>query len=95
MTLYNEEDKNSDKSFVGIRLFVTGDLAFYAAALGKVNMSGFWCTWCKLCFAEWEKINHEAGICWTIGGIEQQRKDYQMGVRKKPLIIERVVSTQP
>ena len=34
-------------------------------------------------------------VKYTIGGIEQQRKDYQMGVRKKTLIIERVVSTQP
>ena len=41
VTLYNKKDKNSYKSIVGIRFFVTGDLAFYAAALEKINMSGF------------------------------------------------------
>jgi hypothetical protein len=28
-----------------IRVFVTGDLAYFAAILGKVNMAGGWCTW--------------------------------------------------
>jgi len=35
-----------------IRLVVTGDLAFYAACLGKLNASGIWCSWCNLSFKE-------------------------------------------
>ena len=31
-----------------IRLFMTGDLAFYSLCLGKVNMESKWCTWCDL-----------------------------------------------
>ena len=29
---------------LNLRVFITDDLAFYAAVLGKVNMSGTWCT---------------------------------------------------
>ena len=83
VTLYDEEDKNSNLTHVRIRIFVTGDLAFYAAALGKINMSGFWCTWCNLCVSEWEKLDHSPGTCWTIDDIAQCRKDYQIGTVPK------------
>ena len=49
-----------------MRIFITGDLAFYAAVLGKVNMSGKWCTWCKLHPSEWEQEGHEHGEQWTL-----------------------------
>ena len=29
-------------------VFICGDLARFTAILGKVNMAGKWCTWCKL-----------------------------------------------
>jgi hypothetical protein len=48
-----------------IRILFTGDLAWYAAALGKVNMSGNWCCWCKLSANEWKDV-HEAGEVWTL-----------------------------
>jgi hypothetical protein len=31
-----------------IKIVMMVDLTFYAAALGKINMSGNWYTWCKL-----------------------------------------------
>ena len=45
---------------------MTGDLAFYAACLGKLNASGIWCSWCNLSFKEWEKKGHERGDNWTL-----------------------------
>ena len=44
-----------------VRVLLTGDLAFYAIVLGKVNMSGRWCTWCKLSPAQWGVENHDKG----------------------------------
>ena len=42
-----------------------GDLAF-AAVLGKVNMSGKWCTWCQHGHTEWGVPGHNAGEEWKI-----------------------------
>jgi hypothetical protein len=42
-----------------IRVFVTGDLAYFAAIFGKVNMAGDRCTWCGLSAKEWSPIDHD------------------------------------
>jgi hypothetical protein len=44
-----------------IRVFVTGDLAYFAAILGEVNMAGDWCTWCELPAKEWSPTDHNKG----------------------------------
>ena len=49
-----------------IRIVVTGDLAFYAAVLGKVNGAGHWCTWCQHSYNDWKGENHQAGLKWTL-----------------------------
>jgi hypothetical protein len=40
---------------VPTRVFGAGDLAFYAAVLGKEDMERIWCTWCKIRKAEWSQ----------------------------------------
>ncbi len=46
---------------------MSGDLAFFATALGKVNSSGSWCIWCDLPRKLWEEANHGgARQMWTI-----------------------------
>ena len=44
---------------------ITCDLAFLSTALGKENMSGYWCPWCKLAPSEWSVENHQPGEKWT------------------------------
>ncbi len=39
---------------VPIRLFIVGDLKFYASMLGRDNLSGSWCMWCQLSPIEWK-----------------------------------------
>ncbi len=53
-------------SSLPIRVFVTGDLAYFAAILGKVNMAGDWCTWCGLSAKEWSPEDHDKGELWTL-----------------------------
>ena len=65
---------------LNLRVFITGDLAFYAAVLGKVNMAGNWCNWCDLRRAEWIKNNHTAGEWWTLEKMKQVRDDIADGV---------------
>jgi hypothetical protein len=40
---------------VPIRVFITGDLAFYATVVGKEGMDKAHCLWCKLKKAQWQQ----------------------------------------
>ena len=51
---------------VPIRIFITGDLAFYATVLGKEGMDKAHCLWCKLKRSEWQLHGHDRGVKWTI-----------------------------
>ena len=57
-----------------IRILFTGDLAYYASILGKVNMSGNWCTWCNLHKEDWKQSGHETGHPWTIQQMDDLRE---------------------
>ena len=57
-----------------IRMVVTGDLAWYAAVLGKVNMASNWCTWCKLSGNDWKEKNHRKGEHWNIEVMREWRE---------------------
>ena len=92
-----DEEKFSIQKSVPIRILMCGDLAFFAAVLGKVNMSGKWCTWCKLSPSEWRPSGHICGEKWTIDGMSQLREKImrkeieakasnKMGVVEVPLI---------
>jgi hypothetical protein len=48
------------------RTLTAGDHSFFAAILGKENMSGSWCTWCMLSKARWIDAAHLPGELWTI-----------------------------
>ena len=52
----------------------TGDSAFYAAILGKVNASGLWCTWCKSNHNVWKHKDHEKGRCWLLNEMNELRE---------------------
>ncbi|KAL7529504.1 hypothetical protein ACHAWF_003005, partial [Thalassiosira exigua] len=58
-------------------MYVTGDLAFYAMALGRESMSGAWCFLCKLCRSQFADPNHSDGEMWTM----QMLKDIAEKVR--------------
>jgi hypothetical protein len=51
---------------VPIRVFVTGDLAFYATAAGKEGMDKAQCIWCNLKRSEWQWHGHDRGAKWTL-----------------------------
>jgi hypothetical protein len=51
---------------VPIRVFMTGDLAFYATVVGKEGMDKAHCLWCKLKKAQWQQYGHERGVKWTL-----------------------------
>jgi hypothetical protein len=51
---------------VPIRMFITGDLAFYATMVGKEGMDKAHCHWCKLPSSQWQTPGHAPGTKWTL-----------------------------
>ena len=49
-----------------LRVTVTGDLTWYAAALGKVSMSGNQCTWCNLSANKQKDEEYGEGGLWSL-----------------------------
>ncbi len=68
-------------------VFVTGDLAFQAMALGKESMAGHWCMQCK---ATWQQFSDDCKL-WTMNELvrcgkdaETKKRDPLLEVKKKP-----------
>ena len=76
------------KTLNKVRLFVTGDLAFYTMALGRESMSGHWCYLCMMRRTQFSDVNQRADP-WTMDKIvevaeEVAGKKPKMGVKQKP-----------
>jgi hypothetical protein len=75
---------------VPIRVFITGDLAFYATVVGKEGMDKAHCHWCKLPSAQWQTYGHAPGPKWTleelkrVAGTITPTKRSQNGVKTYP-----------
>ena len=70
------------------KVFVTGDLAFQAMALGKESMAGHWCMQCK---ASRLQFKHKDCEMWTMEELvrcgdnaEKNKGNPVLGVKKKP-----------
>ena len=83
IALYDANNVIEGASKATICLFVKGDLAFYTAVLGKVNMSGMWCTWYNLCNLEWERKGHNKSNIWKQEHIEQVQRNIKIGTKTK------------
>ncbi|EJK66743.1 hypothetical protein THAOC_12304, partial [Thalassiosira oceanica] len=59
-------DVEAQGSVQKIEIYVTGDLAFHAMALGREGMSGNWCLLCNLMKSQYENINHTDGVMLDI-----------------------------
>ena len=81
----------SFKSIERVRLYVTGDLAFYAMALGRESMSGHWCYLCKLSRTQYTSMLHNNGEMWTMATLKEfgthiknKRGKADQGVKQPP-----------
>jgi hypothetical protein len=76
---------------------MTGDMAWYAVALGKENSSTNWCWICKLRKSEWQYCNSTdgsppQGTLWSLKELREtladrltNEKSY-LGVKQSPII---------
>jgi hypothetical protein len=63
----NENDELLQE--IPFRVFMTGDLAFYAICHGKENSTSHWCPWCMLSHASWQEVGHQLGELWDLDKI--------------------------
>jgi hypothetical protein len=61
---------NSSIINLSSRIFLAGDMAFFATVLGKENMSSKWCNCCNLSAKDWSLHGHHHGELWTLEMIE-------------------------
>mmetsp|Transcript_28857 Transcript_28857/g.33538 ORF Transcript_28857/g.33538 Transcript_28857/m.33538 type:complete len:220 (+) Transcript_28857:339-998(+) len=81
----NNDDGDGPLEFVkacSIRVLFTGDLAWYAVALGKVNMAPHWCCWCKLSKNEWKEV-HKPGEEWMLLSMNELREQLNRKTESK------------
>ena len=65
--LYNNENDDRQGIWkIQLRVFITGDLVFYATVLGKTNMAPHWCTYCDKKKRDWVCGCHTDGTPWTL-----------------------------
>jgi hypothetical protein len=72
-------------SSLSIQVFVTGDLAYFAAILGNVNMAGNWCTWCGLPAKEWGPADHSKGKLLTLEAMLEVLASISLGITNDTL----------
>jgi hypothetical protein len=65
----NENDELLQE--IPFRVFMTGDLAFYAICHGKENSTSHWCPWCDLSHANWQDVGHPLGELWDLNKISE------------------------
>jgi hypothetical protein len=70
---------------VPIRLFINGDLKYFAQMLGRDGMSSNWCMWCKYHPNDWKGLlTVPAMELWSIGQQEQFVERINSGELKEP-----------
>jgi hypothetical protein len=79
-------------TIIPFRIFITRDLAFYAAVQGKESSTSNWCWLCQLSHSRWQSSQHYHGDLWTLQSIIETAAKVPpggkpiMGVKTKPLI---------
>ena len=77
---YLKEDDINKSSFNNIiqiptRILISGDLAFFATVVGKVNISDCWCHWCNLSIKEWSDKAHAKDMLWSVDLLKKSLND--------------------
>ena len=66
-----------------VEIFMVGDLAFYAMALGKENMAPHWCWRCQLSKKEWTNDPDSVGEPWTVQNMKSHLAKLESGELNK------------
>jgi hypothetical protein len=70
---------NPSAKTIPVEIFMAGDILFYAIALGKEGFATWWCNWCQLFKPEWQAVDHQVGIPWTMDALQKHATSIQNG----------------
>jgi hypothetical protein len=65
---------------IPVDIFMAGDIPLYAIALGKEGFATWWCNWCKLFKPEWQAVDHQVGLPWTMDTLQKHATSIQNGL---------------
>jgi hypothetical protein len=78
---------------VPFKIFLTGDLAWYAMLQGKEHSTSHWCWLCDLSHSDWQAVDHAKGNEWTLERIQQIASQLdddnkrEQGIKSPPLLV--------
>jgi hypothetical protein len=58
---------------------MSGDLLWYATALGKEGYAGWWCSYCQLFKTNWQSAGHAAVNLWSINRLSEHADKIESG----------------
>jgi hypothetical protein len=82
---------------VPVELWMSGDILWFATALGKEGFAGWWCCYCQMFRPDWQDEDPEATEPWTIerlthhanqlenGMLDVNKTNEKKGVKEKPI----------
>jgi hypothetical protein len=59
---------------------MAGDILFYAIAIGKEGFATWWCNWCKLFKPEWQAVDYQVGVPWTMDALQENATKIESGL---------------
>jgi hypothetical protein len=79
---------------VPVELWMSGDLLFFAIALGREGSASHWCQYCDKSSADWKVDGHTPGTPWTIANIVEHLEKLKTGQLNKKKAQERRGATE-
>mgnify|MGYP000204837613 CR=1 FL=1 len=93
----NTHTYNTVLAHTAVEVFMTGDLAFYAIALGKENMAPFWCWRCQSTKKEWTEFDGDGaplGVLWSLESMQAHLAKIDSGEisKNKPNLVKGITN---
>ena len=68
---------------IPVKIFLAGDLLFFAMACGKEGSASWWCTYCDLIRTDWQIKGCRKGDLWSLDKLKEHHQKIVDGIVKK------------
>jgi hypothetical protein len=82
VVLVTPDDARFETS-IPLRVYMVGDLAWVNDVLGKRNMSGYWCPYCKINKKRRSTATHAKAELWSINSLQEHLQYVENGIGRR------------